>query len=366
MPAPLLMSKFSNQKHRGRTTPVNAVPSNDDDDQGGEINAVHEYKKVMEDIQRECPDLSAGAVQQMALKRCAILNEQRELANNNRDRNKADLFLRGMMSKLRIGNNSNKEQGDNGGADADAAYAGKDKLGSSTGRSTIGLSNQESDMMISEASKRRSLAVRRSVCSISSDDRKAVAQSLVSIDNSVDEESLQDSLEDIERKTYLVKTSNERTPSSIMMRHQARADSIRHSRRMSGLTLEQLSDVEEDEESSNKSNQSKKSQEGQDGSRHDASSSHLKVKSNSSSSSKRLSVTAILPDEIKVVFDYFENGQKNDTATAPSNNGPGRRKNETTKANSRRSTKSDESNSNRMSFVSVDSTNFAGDFSAWG
>lgn len=323
------MSKKLNPQKRlnRRTTPKNDVPGED------ENNAVHEYKKCMEEIQSENPHLSVGAQQQMALKRCVKMNEDREGQHGKQSPEPAGI-LRGMLSKLRIGNNRR--------SDGRSAATGDDEVGSSFGSST-----QESDFVTE--SNRRSLAIRqRSVASISSDARNITIAS-IDLSDGGEDGSLQDSLENIEKSSIFLEKSSSRR--------------MKSSRRIS-----ELSDVEEDDESNSPDAPA------EEGANFDASSSSKDKRNKFAEKSHQFhpSVSNILPDEINFVLDTFK-GNKNDTSpsTGQRNSRAASSQQDSDRPcqpkNDESNTSSVESNTSsfKSSIMTVDSADFHGDFSAW-
>jgi len=320
------MSKKLNPQKRlnRRTTPKNDVPGED------ENNAVREYKKCMEEIQSENPHLSVGAQQQMALKRCVKMNEDREGQHGKQSPEPAGI-LRGMLSKLRIGNNRR--------SDGRSATTGDEELGS-----TFGSSTQESDFVTE--SNRRSLAIRqRSVASISSDARNITTAS-IDLSDSGEDGSLQDSLENIEKSsTFLEKSSSRR---------------MRYSRRISGISME-LSDVEEDEESNSPDAPA------EEGANFDASSSSKDKRNQFAEKSHQFhpSVSNILPDEINFVLDTFKANKNDKSPSTGQRNSRAASSQQDSDRSCQR--KNDESNTSsfKSSIMTIDSADFHGDFSAW-
>lgn len=318
------MSKFNHKRRFGRTAPADAE---------GE-NAIQEYKKCMKEIQEHNPHISTGALQRMALEHCAECNLE---PAGRREKRPAD-FLRGMMTKLRIG----KDRGEDS--------AREDELGS-----TVSSSKCASDL---SPHQRRTLAARqRSVASISDDEhRKFLDQTKNDIFGS--EEGLQDSLDDIEKSFNLFEKSPTRRTSKRFLYAEGRRAS---SRRASAISLN-LSDVEEDDELKHSGKQT------EEGAIDVPSSSWTCNDSAEKNHNFNQSVTDILPDEIKLVLNNFKPGSKDFKSPIPSrsnnsqhNSVDSHQSNGNTDGNSR----NNDSSPFMDSFLSVDSDNFEGDFSAW-
>ena len=308
--------------------------------------AVHEYKKCMGDIKRDNPNLATGAIQKMALERCGAMIHEEE---QHRGRNNKKLFaepaadlLRGMMSKLRLGG-----KGNNRTKSVSVAAVEEDELAGTIGSST---DKPNEEFVVRRG---RSIAARKSVaCSISSEEREAVAQ--LSGDKSDseedDEESLSHSLQNIEKQQF--SPEKRRSRRSLV-------DSKRGSTRASEISLS-LSDVEEDVETkpSNKGviplDLSSSTSKG--GERRQA------------SLRKEESVTKLLPDEIKVLLNNFgavatdKNNHEN-SSTSTANQHQGGKVQKKVQSNDERS--SNNSSYAKLSVLSVDSDTFGGDFSAW-
>ncbi len=169
-------------------------------------------------------------------------------------------------------------------------------------------------------------------------------------------ESLQDSLDDIEKaSTFLEETSSSRRIGRISIQN-----SMRCSRRISGISLD-LSDVEEDEES--RPGNEPPAEGGDPGSKKSTQKGRRNPPAQHSRSLGH-SFLDDLPDEIKEFLDTYKTGKDEMSPT------PRRRKSTTASRNSRGSIKrfcqsrcDDSSSDSFMS--SFNSANFNGDFSAW-
>lgn len=373
-------------------------PEQQQQQQDDNISAVHEYKNVMEDINNEHPGLSTGAMQQMALERCAKLKAERE--GQSHHKTKKPIFppisFRGMMSNLRIGRQTSEGSVDIGSTVASSASATAlamiEDIASSTRSSSTNNHHNGDPNNPPRLVGRRSLAARKSVCSsINSADLRTARFSLGN-DSESECHSLQDSLEDIER-SYNVNGSNIGIGNGISnsnIRRGKRNASYKSDRRLSNLSMD-LSDVEEETAGNNGTV--------------DKSVKRLGDSSNSLRNRSRrrdlqqfeLSVSDILPDEIKLVFDNMLHQQRGDDdkevhveSYTPVNFGDNNdidNKNKKVEQNWTRrksrpsididvlhasgisSKKSDEGNNssgNHSSFMSsILSTDFEGDFSAW-
>lgn len=302
---------------------VNQCCTPEDDDE------IHIYKKCMKDIAHNNPNLPLVAIQQMTLKRCAVIQEERK------QRKKSNLSdsLRSMMRKLRLSNNNKREEHDT-------------EMGS-----TIGSSTEQQQQLDTEGWRNgRSIACRRSVASISSEDRSAALAQLVDFN---DDESLSNSLQNIESSIMF----DPSTPDCNKRRsRRSLVDSKRSSKRVSDMSLG-LSDVEEYElpselESNVGASKVICSQIGD-------TSLVNRSQSDSSFEKKEESSTRLLPDEIKVLLNDF-NADNN-------SNKKGKKKKEILcqlESKKRRSNNSSVSHRS-SSILSTDSENFEGDFAAW-
>lgn len=153
----------------------NAVVDADED----ESNAIREYKKCVEEVKNENPSLSIGAVQKVALERCAEINEGKARAEHQRARKRfsapTEDFLRGVLSKLHLGRNGEEE----------------DDVGP-----TLPSSTHVSADEFRSKKRERSMALRQRSVRISKTDQSGPSQ--MYWDEDGDEASLQGSLDDIE------------------------------------------------------------------------------------------------------------------------------------------------------------------------
>jgi hypothetical protein len=254
-------------------------------------DAFKDYKVIMEEIKREQPDLLPSAVQQMAVERFSSIKEKRCSQSN-----RINDMIAG-IGNFRFG-------------------MGKDKTADT---------NDPED-------RRRSFNPRVSVPQI--DTRALMSQSFVSGISIDDEDSLEDSLQNIEA-------------SVAPPRRQASRRGRRSSLKRASLTRSsaELVDVQEDKEL------------------------HVSVPDNLAQSHQDLNVTTKkngpglqnsmsdeLPDEIKAVLGEFDN---DDGQGSFGSNG---------RREDRRRNMVHESIKSSMgsSLASIDSINFEGDFSAWG
>jgi len=240
--------------------------------------------------------------------------------------------LRGMMRKLRLSNSNKREEHDT-------------EIGS-----TIGSSTEQQHLEAKVWRNGRSIACRRSVASISSEDRSAALAQLVDFN---DDESLSHSLQNIESSIMF----DPSTPDCNKRRsRRSLVDSKRSSKRVSDMSLG-LSDVEEYElpselESNAGASKVICSQIGD-------TSLVNRSQSDSSFEKKEESSTRLLPDEIKVLLNDF-NADNN-------SNKKGKKKKEILcqlESKKRRSNNSSVSHRS-SSILSTDSENFEGDFAAW-
>jgi len=289
-----------------------------------EDDEIHIYKKCMEDIAENNPHLPIAAIQQMTLKRCAVIQEERKQRKKSNPSN----ILRGMMRKLRLSNSNKREEHDL-------------EIGS-----TIGSSTEQQQLEAEVWRNGRSIACRRSVASISSEDRSAALAQLIDFN---DDESLTDSLHNIESSIMF----DPSTPDCNKRRsRRSLVDSKRSSKRVSDMSLG-LSDVEEYEVAKQSELASKVicSQIG-DTSLVNSS------QSDSSKEKKEESTTRLLPDEIKVLLNDFKADNNN--------NNKGKKKKILCQLESEKRRSNNSSVSHRSSSIlSMDSDNFEGDFAAW-
>ena len=116
---------ISIMNHRGASTaPAESQHVSDDDFDDG-YHDVHEYKRCMEGIRSERPDLSTGAMRQIALRliRCKSNNSSSEPSH----------LLGGVVSRLRTVNSKGSDRGD--------VFA-EDEIGL-----TVGSSRRSSDLL---------------------------------------------------------------------------------------------------------------------------------------------------------------------------------------------------------------------------
>lgn len=319
--------------------------------------AVHEYKKCMEDIKQDNPNLATGAIHKMALERCgAMIHEEEQHRGRNNKKlfaePAADLF-RGMMSKLRLGGNRGNNRTRSG-----SLGGGQDELAG-----TIGSSTEEPNEEF-VAKRGRSIAARKSVASISSEERSAAANALAQLSGDIsdsedeDDESLSHSLQNIEKQQF--------SPEIRRRSRRSLVDSKRCSKRVSEISLSS-SDVEEDEET-------KPSNKGVG---------TLGLSSLSKGEEKRQvslkkeeSVTKLLPDEIQLLLNDFgavaadKNNTENSTTTANAAQAPSLSAGQQQGGKVQKKVQNDARSSNnssysKLSMLSVDSDTFGGDFSAW-
>lgn len=265
-----------------------------------------EYKVIIEEIKRAHPDLPPSAVQQMAVARLSSIKEKRG------SRNKMNEMFAG-MTNFRFGNGET--------ASAPPPTSNGNDTNDPEGR-------------------RRRLNPRVSVPNI---DTRGLSRSFLSGVSSDDEiDSLEDSLKNIEASTV--------TPSS---RRQGSRRGSRRSLLMKRASLRssmtELVDVEEDKEL-NASIPDTLAQSHQG-------SNSTKTGPGPQTTDLKISLSAELPDEIKVALGEYDNvdGQRSLGSDGKSED-------------RRRSSRVSEGNRSSVSssFASVDSANFEGDFSAWG
>eukprot|EP00578_Thalassiosira_sp_NH16_P013805 CAMPEP_0181121056 /NCGR_PEP_ID=MMETSP1071-20121207/24520_1 /TAXON_ID=35127 /ORGANISM="Thalassiosira sp., Strain NH16" /LENGTH=328 /DNA_ID=CAMNT_0023205821 /DNA_START=1 /DNA_END=984 /DNA_ORIENTATION=- len=326
---------------RTRATPAGV---SDEDDR---FHTIHEYKQCMIDVKNDYPHLSMGAQQQLALERCTRMIDDKE--GERHEKRKPMELLRGMILKLRIGKNHRSDA---------ASPAGGGEVGS-----TIDSASKKNNF--TPGTQRPSLAVLKSVASLTGDIQNVAAQSTrADLSENENEESLQDSLEKIERKSSNIFDKPSSNPNNNWRARRHLTDSNGCSSRVSAISLD-LPSVEEDGESvsSNKK-----------GATNLAALSSSKDRSNTSSQKNielHQSVSDILPDEIKMALDNFTFGDTEENGQSPGVPLPAHRRNRVFEPSQRDSTTSqpkidEHSNSSCMSSVlSMDSANFNGDFSAW-
>lgn len=276
----------------------------------------------------ENPHLPIVVIQQMTLKRCTVIQEERKQRKKSNPSN----ILRGMMRKLRLSNSNKREEHDT-------------EIGSTIGSST----EQQQQQHEAEVWRNgRSIACRRSVASISSEDRSAALAQLIDFN---DDESLSHSLQKIESSIMF----DPSTPDCNKRRsRRSLVDSKRSSKRVSDMSLG-LSDVEEYEVAKQSELASKVicSQIGDTSLVNSSQSTSFVEKKEESS-------TRLLPDEIKVLLNDFKADNNN--------NNKGKKKKKILcqlESEKRRSNNSSVSHRS-SSILSVDSdNNFEGDFAAW-
>ena len=312
--------------HFIRRTTAEVMPADDDD------YAVQEYKKAVQEYKNTRPHLSTGVIQQMALKRAKVLADERE------QKKKESNLFRGMMSKItRIGKVRAR-------SDESAQSYDDGNIGSTFGSTTATI-----DDTTRVWRNGRSIACRKSVASIESDELRQVRLSSNCDDDIDDDESLMNSLQNIEAGVDNIAVdgvihTNTRRPS----RRAVVNNSVKFSKRGSDLEVE-LSDVEEDQEITQPDDDGTpiKKRRGSGCMRH---------------ASIRESITKALPAEIKILLDNF--GVVADTKEPQRQEGKGKtsmRQSDT----SERSSKYSSSSHRSSSMCSVDSDAFDGDFSAW-
>mmetsp|Transcript_37942 Transcript_37942/g.77520 ORF Transcript_37942/g.77520 Transcript_37942/m.77520 type:complete len:294 (-) Transcript_37942:134-1015(-) len=266
-------------------------------------DAFNEYKVIMEEIKQEHPDLPLSAVQQMAVERFSIIKEKRLSQNSN--------SLMTAMSNFRFGKGKK--------APTDPTTNDND-------------TNDPED-------RRKSLNPRISVPNI--DTKSMMTQSFLGGFSSDDEDSLEDSLNNIEAST--APAPPRRQPS----RRGRRGGSLKKHASLN-MSSTELVDVQEDKvlhasipESLAHSTD-----------RTQSSNQDLNSAKNSPGPQKS-SISDDLPDEIKVALGEYDidDGQRSSGSDD--------------KSQGRRRSRMSES-SIASSFASVDSANFEGDFSAWG
>lgn len=330
----MVMPVFNNQiLGLKRTSAPSGVPDEDE---------VHQdFHQALEEIQREHPHLSKGAMQRMAVERCA-----RKMKGDQPDQAKrAPDLLRGFKSMVRnIG--KGKNSGDDG---FDDAGGGKDDIDDTIG-STVKASNVDPD-------SKKVLRQRRSVCSFS------FRRSMVVDPSDSDEDNLEDSLENIEQ-SYMSYNSNanRQSPQRRSSRRRSSDDDSknRKSRRSSDVSLD-LSDVEEDKE-----RKELDASEELGASRGESTSSAQKNTWHSESVSK------LLPNEIKEALGNFSLGDNQGPSPVLHPVKQGRRKSRRRSRAMARSPRADaessDSDSRRSSVFSSFMSSFMsteGDFSAW-
>ena len=298
---------------------MNQCCTPEDDDQ------IHLYKKCMEDIAEENPHLPIVVIQQMTLKRCTVIQEERKQRKKS---NPSDI-LRGMMRKLRLSNSNKREEHDL-------------EIGS-----TIGSSTEQQQLEAEVWRNGRSIACRRSVASISSEDRSAALAQLIDFN---DDESLSHSLQKIESSIMF----DPSTPDCNKRRsRRSLVDSKRSSKRVSDMSLG-LSDVEEYEVAKQSELASKVicSQIGDTSLVNSSQSTSFVEKKEESS-------TRLLPDEIKVLLNDFKADNNN-------NNKGKKKKKILCQLESEKKRNNSSVSLRSSSILSVDSdNNFGGDFAAW-
>lgn len=316
--------------HFTRRTTAEVMPADDDD------YAVQEYKKAVQEYKNTRPHLSTGVIQQMALKRAKILADERE------QKKKESNLFRGMMSKItRIG--KVRARSDESAQSYDDGNTG----------STFGSTTATIDDTTRVWRNGRSIACRKSVASIDSDELRHVRLSSNCDDDIDDDESLMNSLHNIEAGMDNIAVdgtihTNTRRPS----RRTVVNNSVKFSKRGSDLEVE-LTDVKEDQEirslCADDDGTSIKKKQGSGGIRH---------------ASIRESITKALPAEIKILLDNFGvvANTKEPGGGAQRQEGKGK----TIMRQSDTSERSSKYSSHRSSSMcSMDSDDFDGDFSAW-
>lgn len=264
--------------------------------------AFDDYKVIMEGIKREHPDLPPSVQQQMAVERFSSLKERRT------SQNQSNLIT--AMSNFRFGRGNKAATGDPTTNSNDT--------------------NEPED-------RRRSLNPRTSVARINT---KGLSQSILEIPSDEDN-SLEDSLLNIEASA---------APRKQASRRVSRRDSQKHASLTRSST--ELLNVKEDEELLNASIPESLANSKDRTQRSDQDSKSTKK----SCADPHRSISGDLPDEIKVALGEYDidDGQR---SLGSHDKSEGRRRSRVHE--SMRS-------SNASSFLSIDSANFEGDFSAWG
>jgi len=272
------------------------VSSNSDESK----DAFKEYKAIMEQIKREHPDLLPCAVQQMAVERFSSIKEKRCPQSNRMN----EMFAG--MGNFRFGKGKDR-----------------DKPASTTPTSDENDTNDPTDRQLS-------FNPRFSVPNI--DTRALMSQSFVSGISSDDEDSLEDSLQNIEASV---------APPRRQVSRRGRWSSLKRA----SLTRSsaELVDVQEDKELHASIPDT-------------FAQSHEDLNATENASGLKESISNELPDEIKAVLDEYDN---DDVQRSLGSDGKreGRRRNMLNES---------ERSSMGSSFASIDSVNFEGDFSAWG
>jgi len=265
----------------------------------------------MEEIKCENPNLSVGAQQQMALRRCSKPNEEEQEEGRVKPRRRfttSDALLRGFMTKLHLGDHD------------DSTTQATHFTGTAEGGGT-------------------SFNPCKSVILSSQHQNKMSA-----FENWDETDSLEHSLEDIEKSVRVQSNIN---------------TSTRYGRRPSGLSLGQLSEVGDEYEDSKESD----TEEG-------GSPNHDITSKKSNPSTKTIgqeSISDFVPNEIALVLEYFDSfHDKEEGVKTPSQE---RRKSGRVRHHQHSFKSSIKFRKSILShcdsFTSIDSANFNGDFSAW-
>jgi hypothetical protein len=332
----MVMPVFNNQiLGLKRTSAPSSVPNEEDE---VAVSVHQDFHQALEEIQREHPHLSKGAMQRMAVERCA-----RKMKGDQPDQAKrAPDLLRGFKSMVR-----NIGKGKNNGDDTfDDAGGGKDDIDDTMG-STVRASNVDPD-------SKKVLRQRRSVCSFS------FRRSMVVDPSDSDEDNLEDSLENIEQ-SYMSYNSNanRQSPQRRSSRRRSSDDDSknRKSHRSSDVSLD-LSDVEEDNERKAQLDASEEL----GASRGESTSSAQKNTRHSESVSK------LLPNEIKEALGNFSLGDNQGPSPVKQGRRKSRRRSRAMARSPRADAESSDSDSRRSSVFSSFMSSFMsteGDFSAW-
>lgn len=314
MPGQQLLSKLGGRRHSCESESIDIARYE------YENGSIHEYKKCMEEIKCENPNLSVGAQQQMALRRWSKLNEEEHeevRVKPQRRFSTSDVLLRGVMTKLHIGGHDDST--------TQATHFTSTAKGGGTSfnprKSVAALSPCRSVILSSEQQNKMSAFM----------DWDEI-------------DSLEHSLEDIEKSVLVQSNTNK---------------SMRYGRRLSELSLGQLSEVSE------KGKDSKESDTEEGGSpNHDITS------KNSNPSTIIIGQELILdflPIEIALVLEKFDSfNDQEEEEEIPSQE---RRKSGCVRHHQRSFKSSIKFHKTITSlcdsFTSIDSANFTGDFSAW-
>lgn len=272
--------------------------------------AFDEYKVIMEELKREHPDLTPNVLKQMAVERFSSVKEKRCSHSQN---NLMNEMFAGMFN-FRFG------------------------LGKKLAAPTAPPTSNDSDAANDPKDHRRRLNPRASVSNI--DAKALMSQSFVSGISSDGEDSLENSLQNIEASI---------APPRRQSIRRGRMNSLKRASLRASLTRSstELVDVQEDEELYASIPDTLVAQGHQDfNSTKNGPGSH-----NETTTDRKGSVSDELPDEIKAAFGVYDD---DDGQRSLGCEGSRRRRNNKSTTSSIAS-----------SFGSIDSANFKGDFSAW-